>query len=365
MAKAFEIRDTFNDNQTNTSVWSSYGITRETNQRVEAEPDPDNYYYSGYYTMALHDLRGSQVSLEVLQTLNPAPGSFTYLQAKYENSNDERLGMETVNGQLFAVYWVAGAKHTAASVAYSASQHRWWRIRERAGRTYFETSPDGCDWNVLADVSIAVRLDRLEITFGVGTEPATSNPGTAIFDNFNVFPLVVPIPDRRQQAQAIRNQAASIARDRPHPDHLNNGEECDYPYVANYSKGLQHDSLGDVLPASYQSLLTALASRNSAAFEQVLLGPGGKKLTNPQAGLAFDLEGPDTHAVTQPPAPRIDSPQNSAEMAELYWMALARDVHFADYGSSAVVQQAIQSLNSEFSDFRGPRQNGLVTTQTV
>jgi hypothetical protein len=69
--------------------------------------------------------------------------------------------------------------------------------------------------------------------------------------------------------------------------------------------------------------------------------------------------------VTQPPAPRIDSPQNSAEMGELYWMALARDVHFNDYGSNAIVQAALQSLNTEFSDFRGPRVRGAVTTQTV
>jgi hypothetical protein len=52
------------------------------------------------------------------------------------------------------------------------------------------------------------------------------------------------------------------------------------------------------------------------------------KLTNPQAGLAFDLEGPDAQAVTQPPAPRFDSKQAAAEMRELYWMALARDVPF-------------------------------------
>ncbi|MBV9772462.1 MAG: vanadium-dependent haloperoxidase [Gemmatimonadetes bacterium] len=159
--------------------------------------------------------------------------------------------------------------------------------------------------------------------------------------------------------------AADIALHRPHPRHRNNGEERDYPYVANFSKGLQHDAVGDVVPASYQSLLTALRTRDPADFEAIQLGPGGKKLTNPQAGLAFDLEGPDPQAVTVPPAPRIDSAQNSSEMGELYWMALARDVHFNDYGSSTVVQQAIQSLNTDFSDFRGPKQNGAVTTQTV
>jgi hypothetical protein len=172
-------------------------------------------------------------------------------------------------------------------------------------------------------------------------------------------------PSRRDAAFQVRLKAAEIARHRPHPPQCDNGEERSYPYIANYSKGLQHDSVGDVVPASYQSLLNALATRDPADFEAILLGPGGKKLTNPQAGLVFTLEGPDPQAVTLPSAPRIDSAQNSAEMGELYWMALARDVHFSDYTSNTVVQQAVTSLNTEFSDFRGPREGGAVTTRTV
>jgi hypothetical protein len=174
-----------------------------------------------------------------------------------------------------------------------------------------------------------------------------------------------PPATRRDTARSKRVQAADIAYNRGQPPHVNNCEESDYPYVANYSKGLQHDTLGDVVPASYVSMLKALQTRVPADFEAIQLGPGGKKLTNPQAGLAFVLEGHDPASVTQPPAPRIDSAQNSSEMGELYWMALARDVHFSNYGTSGVVQAAIQSLNTDFTDFRGPKVSGQVTTQTV
>ena len=172
----------------------------------------------------------------------------------------------------------------------------------------------------------------------------------------SICPPTTPLdPNRRETARNKRIEAANIAYNRAHPCHVNNCEERDYPYVANYSKGLQHDGNGDVIASSYQSLLNALATRNPADFEAIQLGPGGKKLTSPQAGLAFTLEGPDPQAVTQPPAPRIDQPENSAEMAELYWMALARDVHFNDYASHWIAGQAIQSLNTEFSDYK-PRQ---------
>jgi hypothetical protein len=174
-----------------------------------------------------------------------------------------------------------------------------------------------------------------------------------------------PPATRRDTARAKRVQAADIAYNRGQPTHLNNCEEISYPYVGNYSKGLQHDYLGDVIPASYQSLLNALTTRNPGDFELIQLGPGGKKLTNPQGGLAFALQSSDPAQLTIPPAPRIDSAQNSSEMGELYWMALARDVHFSDYGSNGVVLNAISSLNSEFTDFRGPRQGGVVNPQTV
>ncbi len=87
---------------------------------------------------------------------------------------------------------------------------------------------------------------------------------------------------------------------------------------------------------------------------------------------AFELEGPDAQAVTQPPAPRIDQPENSAEMAEVYWMALLRDVNFIDYGTGAntdtganTTADAVASLNNDFSDFRGPKQGGAVTPGTL
>ncbi len=48
------------------------------------------------------------------------------------------------------------------------------------------------------------------------------------------------------------------------------------------------------------------------------------------AGNTYDLEGPDTHAVTMPPAPAIGSDELIAEMAEVYAQALLRDVPFTE-----------------------------------
>ncbi|OJT22200.1 hypothetical protein BO221_25305 [Archangium sp. Cb G35] len=176
--------------------------------------------------------------------------------------------------------------------------------------------------------------------------------------------------ERRLSAQATRERAAELAARRYHSEHANNNDEVNYPdrpFIGNYSKGLKHCSCGDPEPISYGTLLRALESRAPSDFESINQPEGAKKLTNPQAGLAFDVAGPDAQALTQPPAPRFDSAQTAAEMGELYWMALARDVPFINYATEAgtagsILARAISSLNTEFPLFGG---TAPVTAQNV
>src|SRR6266511_406810 len=122
-------------------------------------------------------------------------------------------------------------------------------------------------------------------------------------------------------------------------------------YSGLWSKALQHDALGIPSRASYQSFLYALTTGRFQDFENILVGnPGGtaftSKLNGPQAALAFDLEGFDSHAVVIPPAPSVTSAQTAAEMVEHYWCALMRDVRFNDYSSSSLAAQACADLNN-------------------
>lgn len=174
---------------------------------------------------------------------------------------------------------------------------------------------------------------------------------------------------RRQRAFDIRVEAAQLAHDVPIPDHPTNGDEETYATkIGNFSKGLPHNSLGEVDVNSYNALLAALTSGDPEDFEDVPMGCSNpteqRKLTNPQAGLAFDLEGTDSHQLAIPPAPALASAWEAGEGVELYWMALLRDVDFTDYARSPLAAAACQEL-SQLSDFRGPRQGGVVTPQTL
>ncbi|MEZ4864469.1 MAG: vanadium-dependent haloperoxidase [Caldilineaceae bacterium] len=147
---------------------------------------------------------------------------------------------------------------------------------------------------------------------------------------------------RTDMAYRLRLQAAQRLQDQVAVTHPTNGDEARYPtYIGNFSKGLPHNALGEVEPAAYQALVEAMLGRR--ACETIPLG-GQVKLANPQAAFAFHLEGMDTHNLTMPPAPTFAGIEIAAEMVELYWQALTRDVPFAQYGQEPLTQAALTDL---------------------
>jgi hypothetical protein len=359
-AKAHTLSDNFSDNMTDTARWSVDNDAREVNQRVEARPPANmNDGYAGYQSKVSYDLTGSSVKLEVLQTLTVQSG-VTYLRAGYSGDSVRLLA---VNGKLLCSQILGDVTTTLAIVPYDPVNHRWWQLREFGGTTFWEVSSDGQNWTTLFSKSNFMDLTVVSFVFRALTDSPTPSPGVAIFGAFNAPSVRLPrrVEERRLSARAVRDRATALAAARHHPAHANNNDEVNYPglsFAGNYSKGLQHDVLGDPDPISYGSLLRALESRDPGDFEEILQPAGAVKLTNPQAGLAFDLEGPDAQALTQIPAPRFDSDQTAHELGELYWMALARDVPFIQYDTDAgtagtIVAQAIASLNSEFPKFGG------------
>jgi hypothetical protein len=208
--------------------------------------------------------------------------------------------------------------------------------------------------------------------------------------------------ERADTSQNVRVAAAKFERKVPIPPHPCNCDEVRYQnqnFFANFTKGLKKiNKFGEVDPDAYCVLLAALESGKPNDFEKIPLGctdahkhpadkikqvqhelqsrfapgPMGMKmpmmqirLTNPQSGLAFDLEGTDSHQLAIPEAPRFDSDEEAAEMIELYWQALARDVHFSDYGKEPITQAAIKELTGLGSDFKGPKEAGKVTARTL
>jgi hypothetical protein len=172
---------------------------------------------------------------------------------------------------------------------------------------------------------------------------------------------------RANQCAKLRRDAATAGlqatqQNLQHPD--NNDEELYPDKLGSYSKGLPHNDDGTVVASAYAALLTAINSGRPADFDAIPLG-GTAGLTNPQSGLAFDMEGPDAHALVQPPAPAFASRAQAAEISENYWMALLRDVPYSQYSANAIANAAAVDLTLYGNDFNGPKNGGAVTTSTL
>ena len=169
---------------------------------------------------------------------------------------------------------------------------------------------------------------------------------------------------RDLKALQLKRERASAEYQTFVQDHPTNGDEALYPNkIGNYSKGLPHDSLGEVDLSAWNSFVQILNSGDPDAFENLPLG-GDVPFVDPQSGLAFDLEGQDGHGLVEEPPPALASAQEAGEAVELYWAALLRDVPFSQYPTNSLVAQAVADLN-KLSDFRGPKINGQVTPLTL
>jgi len=166
--------------------------------------------------------------------------------------------------------------------------------------------------------------------------------------------------NRVRRAYAYRRRMARDAARRPVFRNRPNGDEDAVPHrAACYTKALPHDALGHVVPEAYDALAAACRSGRSADFDRVPLGLG-RRLTSAQAGLAFDLEGCDSHHTALPAPPAFSSAEIAAEMVELYWMAHCRDVPFTAWETDPRCAAAAAEL-SALPAYRGVRAGGAVT----
>jgi len=222
----------------------------------------------------------------------------------------------------------------------------------------------------------AQTVSRREFLGGMsGVAVATAAGAVGLPGIANAVAVDPQTPEQRANTSLLlRTQAALAQRAKTIPAHPTNGDEELYASkIANFSKGLPHNALGEPQVAAYGALVKALTTGNPQDFEAVPLGSPDptkqRRMVDPQAALAFDIEGADSHHLAIPPVPAFASAQNAAEMVEIYWHALLRDVPFTEYTNpnsqfAPLVNAAADDL-SKLADFRGPKVNGKVTPATL
>lgn len=125
--------------------------------------------------------------------------------------------------------------------------------------------------------------------------------------------------------------------------------------LGSFHKTLKHDKFGEVDPLHFEKFVQAC--EGNAAFRDVpFFKDGTARFTNPQAGLAHDRLTGHPATYSMPPAPTVLSTTTAAEMTELYWMAILRDLSFDQFSTDpnvAVAAKEVSDLFKRASEDRG------------
>lgn len=182
------ITDNFDDNSRNTALWGNAYADSVTNYAetgghvlITLGINVANNW-AGYMTTSGYQIAGDRVFVEVPQVSNPSTNTILLLWTSLAKTDGPSIEWEA--NKLFFRMRINDQIFDRANVTYSATTHRWWQIRERAGTMYWETSPDGVSWTVRW-MEATPASTTAYITLAAGTNSANASPGTAIFDNFN------------------------------------------------------------------------------------------------------------------------------------------------------------------------------------
>ncbi|MEM1367678.1 MAG: vanadium-dependent haloperoxidase [Cyanobacteria bacterium P01_H01_bin.15] len=162
---------------------------------------------------------------------------------------------------------------------------------------------------------------------------------------------------RNQEALNVRIAAAKLAADRVQPIHKANPDEQRYTsanYPMSFTKGLKHDKDTGLIqePLDFEAFRTAIDEGFIDPFTLSVRVASTKERAweAPTAGVVYDLQGPDAQAVTMAPAPELGSKELAYEMAEVYELAILRDVLLTEFSdktdANPDITQSIGRLNS-------------------
>jgi len=173
------------------------------------------------------------------------------------------------------------------------------------------------------------------------------------------------------------------------PVHPSNGRVSEQVVVSKFGKSLSHvQATGLPTTEAYDSLVTACEQGqgydqiSQASLEQYDIDTDGidtidpppfvdelndfspKPLVQPESAWTYMAEGASTAQLQIAVPPAFDSDETGAEMVELYWRALTRDVPFHEYDGNDIVEDAARELDS-IAGYKGPGSAADPNSDTV
>ena len=185
------LTDTFDSNSLS-SNWTPEGTVAEIvnqNQRIEISHTAVSEYNT-LATTTTYNLTGRNASVQLVDAGNQSLVSHEAIYGMRLDASNS-IWITVTGGTIRPYKKVAGTRTgIVPAITYSPTNHKWLRIRETAGTTYFETSANRVTWNVLASTANPFSMTSVSPYMQAGNYNNEATGSYAYFDNFNTAPTV-------------------------------------------------------------------------------------------------------------------------------------------------------------------------------
>lgn len=134
-------------------------------------------------SVAKYDLIASSAYLQVSSVPSNSTSADAICSIYLDTTHFVRFIKQS--GNLFFQYNNGGSTSTLGSPAYNSTNHKYWRIRESGGTTFWDTSSDGSTWTNQVSHANPFTLTSLSVSMTGSCFQNESNPGTFTFKTFN------------------------------------------------------------------------------------------------------------------------------------------------------------------------------------
>lgn len=186
IGKVDTVTDAFDTKDTTKWTWPA--STTVTNGQAVNTPSGAAVY--DYVTSNLYyDLTASSVAIKLAQPLGGNSTAESGIRFRPSAGNLVTIFVTGAATKLLKMREQVSAVNDDTQVNYDPVEHKYLRLREAGGTTYWETSPTGKTgtWTTQRSKASGLTLTSGQISFyGYWASGATPNPESAIFDNVNI-----------------------------------------------------------------------------------------------------------------------------------------------------------------------------------
>lgn len=193
MAKWQNFQETFDGNILNAGRWSgAFGTVTASGGAMNLVVNTGASNYAGIDSTT-NDLTDSYCSVRLVNAGNQALASIEVYIIQLLTGSTSKLTWYMNAGTLKCLKVVSSVQlQVGSSLAYNATLHQYFRIREKNGFIYYDYSADGITWTNQASVATPITITALFYEPSAGTFATEASGTTVIIDNINLIPSNAP-----------------------------------------------------------------------------------------------------------------------------------------------------------------------------